>query len=65
MEMRGRCLRCGGWVWYRPAPVGVSGPCDLCGQRHVLVDGVQYVEAEVIDLTDWAVRPEPRRRARV
>jgi hypothetical protein len=58
MHMRGRCLRCGGLVWYRPAPVGVAGPCDICGQRHVVVDGCQYVEADLIDLIDLTDRAD-------
>jgi len=39
-------------VWYEPAPVGVAGPCDLCGQRYLIVDGIQLVESDVVDLTE-------------
>jgi hypothetical protein len=61
MRIRGRCLRCGGYVWYEPAPVGVAGPCDLCGQRHLLVDGIQFVECDVVDLTERDLLPSMHR----
>lgn len=60
MEIRGRCLRCGGYVWYRPADVGVAGDCDLCGQRHLIVDGIQLVESDVVDLTERDLLPSLR-----
>jgi hypothetical protein len=44
-------------VWYEPAPIGVAGPCDLCGLRHLLVDGIQLVESDVVDLTERNLLP--------